>query len=82
MPDTPRGPLPKWKVFVVTLLGVHPTSLLLTITVGVWTRAWPLLLSSIVFNVAMVAFLTWLVIPSLTRVLRPWLKAEEPENAL
>ena len=76
MPETPPRPLPKWKMFVVTLLGVHPTFLFLAITVGMWTRAWPFLLSSLVFNVVMVALLTWLVIPVITRVLGKWLEAK------
>jgi uncharacterized protein len=35
---------------------------------------WPLGLRTLVVSVLMVATLTWLVMPGLTRVLRPWLR--------
>jgi hypothetical protein len=34
---------------------------------------WPLALRTLVMSVLMVVTLTWLVMPGLTRVLRPWL---------
>ena len=54
LPGTALRPLPKWKMAVVTLLGVFPTSVLLGETVGRWMLGWPLLLRSLVFAVLMV----------------------------
>lgn len=77
LPGAALRPLPKWKMAVVTVLGVYPTSLLLGETVGRWTRNWPLLLSVLVFAAVMVALLTWVVMPLLSRLLHTWLHPEE-----
>jgi antibiotic biosynthesis monooxygenase (ABM) superfamily enzyme len=61
---------------LVTLLGVFPTSLLLTVTVGAAVHAWPLPARSLVIAGCMVALLTWLVMPLLTRLLHCWLHKE------
>lgn len=66
-------PLPKWKVAVVTLLGVYPTSMLLSLTIGQWTTEWNLPLRALVFATSMVVLLNWVVMPLLTRGLRRWL---------
>jgi uncharacterized protein len=77
LPGATLRPLPKWKMAVVTLLGVYPTSLLLGVTMGHWTRDWHFLLGSLFFAASMVALLTWVVMPLLTRLLHRWLHAEE-----
>ncbi|MET0462799.1 MAG: hypothetical protein ABW007_06585 [Chitinophagaceae bacterium] len=71
-----RSPLPppRWKMALVTLGGVFPTSLFLSFTIGQLTRAWPLTARLLVIAVSMVALLTWLVMPLLTKVLRKWLR--------
>lgn len=71
------NPPPRWKMAVTTALGVYPTSLLLGETVGRWTHAWPVPLRAAVFAVAMVALLTWVVMPLVTRFLRHWLHPEK-----
>lgn len=78
---TPRElvmhPLPKWKMAIVTLLGVYPTSLLLGLTIGRWTSEWTFPLRALVFASSMVVILTWLVMPLLSRGLRRWLHPPE-----
>jgi antibiotic biosynthesis monooxygenase (ABM) superfamily enzyme len=69
--------LPKWKMALVTLLGVYPTSLFLGETVGRWTYDWSLPLRALFFAVPMVALLTWVVMPILTRALHKWLHSKE-----
>jgi antibiotic biosynthesis monooxygenase (ABM) superfamily enzyme len=66
---------PRWKMAVATLCGVYPTSLLLSVTVADLVHDWPFLLRQLVFAASMVAILTWLVMPNVTRVLRGWLHA-------
>ena len=67
---------PRWKMAVVTWLGVFPTVLI-----------WSLLLSDVlgglhwfavmaIINAFVVATLTWAVMPILTRLLANWLRAE------
>ena len=71
------GPPPRWKMAVATFLGVFPTATILSLTVGQMTKAWPFLLGSTLFNVCMVALLTWVVMPLITRVLHHWLHTDE-----
>jgi antibiotic biosynthesis monooxygenase (ABM) superfamily enzyme len=66
---------------IVTLLGVFPTSLLLGETVGRWMVGWPLLLRSLVFASLMVALLTWVVMPLLTRILHNWFYPEDNRHS-
>ena len=64
---------PRWKMAVATLLGVFPTSLLLAVTLGAAVHNWPLLGRSLVIAAGMVALLTWVVMPLVTRLLHGWL---------
>jgi antibiotic biosynthesis monooxygenase (ABM) superfamily enzyme len=78
---SPHNPPPRWKMAVATLLGVYPTSLFLSLTVGEVVHTWPLLARSLVFTVGMVALLTWAVMPLVTRLIHSWLHPH-PDNAL
>lgn len=71
----PAAPPPRWKVAVVTWLGIYPTVLLLFVTVAPWLADWPLALRTAVLTVLVVLLMTWIVAPTLTRWLRPWLHA-------
>jgi len=74
VPGKPLVPLPKWKMAILTLLGVYPTSVFLGFVLAPWTSGWHALLGSLVFAAAMVALLTWLVMPALSRLLHRWLR--------
>jgi uncharacterized protein len=76
LPGAALRPLPKWKMALVTLLGVFPTSLLLGATAGRWTAGWPMPARTLVIAACMVALLTWVVMPLLTRLLHSWLHKE------
>ena len=71
------SPPPRWKMAVATFLGVFPTATILSLTLGQMTKAWPFILGSTVFNVCMVALLTWFVMPLITRFLHHWLHSNE-----
>jgi antibiotic biosynthesis monooxygenase (ABM) superfamily enzyme len=73
LPGAPLRPLPKYKLFVATLLGVYPTQMGLGVTLGIWTNAWSFPLGSLVFDTVMVACLTWAVMPLITRLINPWI---------
>jgi antibiotic biosynthesis monooxygenase (ABM) superfamily enzyme len=66
-------PLPRWKMMLSTLLGVYPTSLLLTTLVTPHLADWPGPLRTLVISLLMVALLTWAVMPLVTLCLRFWL---------
>lgn len=74
---SPGGPPPRWKMAVATFVGVFPTALMLNLTLGRAIKAWPFIASSTVFNACMVALLTWIVMPLITRGLHSWLHAGE-----
>ena len=71
----PQAPPPRWKVAVVTWLGIFPTVLLLFLTVAPLMADWPLVPRTMVITALVVVLMTWLVAPQLTRWLRPWLHA-------
>lgn len=64
---------PKWKVAVVTWLGIGPTVYLLFLLLGPLLAPWPLLPRTVLLTALVVAAMTWLVAPQLTRAFKPWL---------
>lgn len=71
---------PRWKMATATLLGVYPTSLFLSLTVAEVAHDWPFLLRNLAVAASMVAVLTWLVMPRVTRMLHGWLHSTNPEE--
>ncbi len=72
-----RSPAPpkRWKMAVATFLGVLPTAMVLNLLIGPTIGSWPFLARNIAFNAGVVAALTWLVMPLVTRLLHPWLNS-------
>jgi uncharacterized protein len=77
LPGETLRPLPKWKMAIATYLGVLPVVLFLNVTLGRLIRGWNFILSNVVFNACVVALLTWLVMPAITRVLHGWLQPKQ-----
>lgn len=75
----PKGPSlpppPRWKVAIVTWLGIFPTVLTLFLTVAPLMGDWPLVPRTMVLTALVVIIMTWLVAPRLTLWLKPWLFA-------
>jgi hypothetical protein len=69
------GP-PLWKMAIATYLGVVPVIMFLSLTLGRLIRNWNFVLNNIVFNAFVVALLTWVVMPVITRTLRGWLQPQ------
>jgi uncharacterized protein len=67
-------PPPRWKMATATLCGVFPTSLLLTFTVGPLIKDLPVAIRILIVAACMVALLTWVVMPAVTRLLKSWLR--------
>ena len=74
---SPQNPPPRWKMALATFVGVFPTAAILSLTLGAAIGSWPFILSSVVFNAAMVALLTWVVMPAVTRAFYGWLHVNE-----
>lgn len=66
-------PPPRWKVAVVTWLGIFPTVYTLFFALGELLAPWPLLWRIMLLTVLVVITMTWLVAPQLTRWFKPWL---------
>jgi hypothetical protein len=70
---SPHNPPPRWKMAVATFLGVFPVAMVLNLILSPAIRSWPFVLSSAVFNLCVVALLTWVVMPLVTWWMRGWL---------
>ena len=64
---------PRWKVAVVTWLGIFPTVYVLLLTVSPLLANWPLLPRVMVITMLVVLLMTWVVAPRLTTWLKPFL---------
>lgn len=73
-----NGQPPRWKVAIVTWLGIFPTVYLLFLLLGTMLAPWPLVARIFVLTVLVVAIMTWGVAPQLTRLLKPWLFPRRP----
>lgn len=74
---------PTWKLAGATFLGVLPTALVLGELLAPRLASWPLLARAAAFNAAVVACLSWIVMPAVTRALHGWLhptRADEDER--
>ena len=74
-PETPQPP--RYKVAVVTWLGVFPA-----LTLTLWVLApvmegWPLPLRALLVSVVMVIALTWVILPFLRHLFRNWLSPSD-----
>jgi len=67
-------PPPRWKMALATLCGVYPTSLFLTYTIGPFLQHLPVMLRALLIAACMVGMLTWIVMPQVIKLLRPWLQ--------
>jgi antibiotic biosynthesis monooxygenase (ABM) superfamily enzyme len=68
-----QNPPARWKVAVVTWLGIFPTVYVLFLLLGALLAPWPLLPRVMVLTALVVLIMTWAVAPQLTQWLKPWL---------
>ena len=80
LPGQPLRPLPRWKMALVTFIAVDVITTLLFFVIGPLIQHWPFLLRNSVFNVLVVAGLTWVAMPLLTRTLHGWLQPKRKSN--
>lgn len=67
------NPPARWKMALLTWLGVWPTSLLVGTSIGPLLANLPAVVSSAVIAAAIVVCLTWIVMPALVRLFYSWL---------
>lgn len=66
---------PRWKMAITTWLGVWPTVFIVSEVLGQYLRPLPAVVATGAATSVVVVILAWLVMPFLTRFLRPWLRA-------
>jgi antibiotic biosynthesis monooxygenase (ABM) superfamily enzyme len=74
----PQAPPPRHKMAILTWAGAWAMITLILGVLGPVTATWPLPLRTLVISVLMVLALTWVVIPTLTRVFAGWLTPAPP----
>jgi hypothetical protein len=65
-----------WKMALTVLLGLYPTVMLLTFFPGPYTQPLGLAYAMLIGNAISVCILQWAVMPVLTVLVAPWLKAD------
>ena len=65
--------VPRYKLALLTWAAAYALITTFLALLGPTISGWPLALRTLVLSVTMVAALTWVVMPRLTRLLRPWL---------
>lgn len=68
----PASP-PRWKMALVTVIAVWPVSMLVSWLLKPLVGGQPPALQALLISVGIVVLLTWVVMPILVRILRPWL---------
>jgi antibiotic biosynthesis monooxygenase (ABM) superfamily enzyme len=64
---------PRYKLALVTWAGAYAVITLILDLLGPTMAGWPLMLRTLLISVLMVTTLTWIVLPTLTRLFRAWL---------
>ena len=72
-PGVPASP-PRWKMAMVTVVGVWPASMLVPWLLHSFTGNLPAPLTALLIAVGIVILLTWAIMPLLVRIFRPWLQ--------
>jgi antibiotic biosynthesis monooxygenase (ABM) superfamily enzyme len=64
---------PRYKLALITWAGAYGAITLILDLLGPTMAGWPLALRTLLISVLMVTTLTWIVLPALMRIFRPWL---------
>jgi len=67
-------PPPRWKMAVVTWLGVYPLITVLLVALGPLILGLPIPVVTLILSVTLVSLLTFVVMPLLVRAFGPWLR--------
>jgi antibiotic biosynthesis monooxygenase (ABM) superfamily enzyme len=71
--QSPQNSPPRIKMWIATLLSVYPLVLLFQILLAPKVRNWPLPLRAAIFPVVLLTLMMFVVMPQVTKILRPWL---------
>lgn len=71
---------PRYKLAVLSWVGAYTVITAILAVLGPMMATWPLPLRTLPLSVLMVLAMTWLVVPSLTRLFRGWLAPANPRR--
>jgi antibiotic biosynthesis monooxygenase (ABM) superfamily enzyme len=80
MKPAPTARLPSSQLALLTWAGAYAVITLILAVLGPAMAPWPLPLRTLLLSVLMVVAMTWLVIPSLTRLFQRWLTPGSPRS--
>jgi antibiotic biosynthesis monooxygenase (ABM) superfamily enzyme len=69
----PTEAMPRYKLALLTWAAAYALITTFLALLGPAIAGWPLALRTLVLSVVMVAALTWVIMPRLTKLMRPWL---------
>ena len=72
---------PRYKLALLSWVGAYTVITAILAVLGPMMATWPLPLRTLPLSVLMVLAMTWLVVPSLTRLFRGWLAPTSPRAA-
>lgn len=67
------GATPRYKVALLTWVAAYALITTFLALLGPTIGGWPLAIRTLLLSATMVAALTWVIMPRLTRLFRPWL---------
>jgi antibiotic biosynthesis monooxygenase (ABM) superfamily enzyme len=66
-------PPPRWKMWITSIVAIYPLILAFQAWLAPRVLHWPLAIRSAVLPLLVLTLMTYVVMPAVTRVLRPWL---------
>jgi hypothetical protein len=74
-------PPPRWKMWLTSVLAIYPLVFAFLTWVSPQIKGWPLAVRAAILPLVLLSLMTYLVMPNVTRLLRPWL-ASRPKQRL
>jgi len=82
LPEVPNAlPPPKWKTAIVSAIGIYPVISLMPILLKPITNGLPAWLATLVSIAIMMPLMTWVIMPQVTRLFKPWLYPPEAKRS-
>ncbi len=81
LPEVPNVlPPPKWKTAIVSAIGIYPVISMMPILLKPIINGLPAWLATLVSIAIMMPLMTWIIMPQITRLFKPWLYPPEAKH--
>jgi antibiotic biosynthesis monooxygenase (ABM) superfamily enzyme len=71
--QSPLKSPPRGKMWLATLVGAYPLVVLFQAIIAPKVQNWPLLVRSAIFPLVLLSLMTYIVMPKVTKLFKPWL---------